>query len=920
MSEINKYITIPKDVAAGNDLDYTFLKEKGLAYIEKLAGNIWTDYNSHDPGITILEMLCYAITDLGARISMPVENILASADHKKSIEDQFFNALQILPSKPVTENDYRKLFIDIDGVKNCWLQKFEKTVYVDCKNDLLSYNPKDFKTIDSNQKSSFDLNGLYQLIVDFEELNYSEFPKEADKKAEIERIKTLLFELYHRNRNLCEDLIEIKEVETHPIEVCASIELIPECDEELVHAKVLRAIDHYFSPGLHFYSLQQMFEKGYSSDQIFDGPTLENGFIDPQELEQAELRTEVRLSDLMQIIMKIDGVKVIKEMSVNNVLDPENENDSWLICIDKGKKPVRSQLCAFSYFKGVLPLNVNSKKVKEYTEELEAADKEYQALAKVGMEINVPKGSYLTTGETTTIQNDFPETYGIGELGLPSHATVQRKALAKQLKAYLLFFDQIFAAYFAHLNKVKELLSVDNKQAETYFVQAVKDIADFDELVSDYPGTDDAELTKLLLADLDTNVERRNQLLDHLMARFSEKFGEYSFLMKQLYGTYADQAVIHAKELFLAEYGELVNDDRSVRNKGISNWRGSAFNYWKQNAEDLWDTENVAGVQKRIARLSGIKNFSRRNLAFSFIEVYDLIDSDGKKVYRWHIKNREGIYFLSSTEDYTAPRFAEEELYQAIVKIVETQPEEVINAFAAGVSDESEVGNFEIQISPAGKYSVDIINRNADPKSTDRIIARQFLYYTTSDELLTAILEMIHFFTTDFAEEGMFVVEHILLRPDVTSNKGLQEQFMPVCTDGCESCEPIDPYSYRVTLVLPGWTYRFRNMDFRKFMEDLIRKELPAHVLARICWIGERGNKVPDDQNEMFLFENVYREFLLAKTNSGQEQDEDTLTKLIKISSELNTIYPTGRLIDCEDEDDLLEGKIVLGRTNIGNL
>lgn len=920
MSEINKYITIPKNVATGNDLDYTFLKEKGLEYIEKLAGSIWTDYNSHDPGITILEMLCYAITDLGARISMPIENVLASADHKESIEDQFFNALQILPSKPVTENDYRKLFIDIDGVKNCWLQKFEKTVYVDCKNDLLSYNSKDFKTNASNQKSTFDLNGLYQLIVDFEEPNDSEYPKEVDKKAEIERIKTLLIEVYHQNRNLCEDLIEIEKVEIHPIEVCASIELIPECDEELVHANVLRAIDHYFSPGLGFYSLQQMFEKGYSSDQIFEGPTLKNGFIDPQELEQSELRTEVRLSDLMQVIMKIEGVKVIKEMSVNNVLDPDNENDSWLICIDKGKKPVRSQLCAFSYFKGVLPVNVNSKKVKEYMKELEAGEKEYQALAKVGMEINVPKGNYLNTGETTTIQNDFPETYGIGERGLPSHATVQRKALAKQLKAYLLFFDQIFACYFAHLNKVKELLSVDNKQAETYFTQAIKNIPDFEELVSGYPTSDDAELTRLLLADLDNNMERRNQFLDHLMARFSEKFGEYSFLMKQLYGTYADQAVINAKELFLSEYGELVNEDGSVRNKGISNWRGSAFNYWRQNPEDLWDTENVAGAQKRIARLSGIKNFSRRNLAFSFIEVYDLIDSGGNKVYRWHIKNRDGIYFLSSTEDYTAPRFAEEELYQAIVKIVETKPAEVIKAFAAGVSDESEVGNFEIQISPAGKYSFDIINRNADPKSTDRIIARQFLYHNSSEELLTAILEMIQFFTTDFAEEGMFVVEHILLRPDVTSKKGLQEQFMPICTDGCESCEPIDPYSYRVTVVLPGWTYRFRNMDFRKFMEDLIRKELPAHVLARICWIGDRGNKVPDDQNEMILFENAYREFLLAKTNSGQKQNEETLTKLIKIISELNTIYPTGRLIDCEDEDDLLEGKIVLGRTNIGNL
>ncbi len=920
MSSINKHITIPKEVATRNDLDYSFLKEKGQEYIEKLAGNIWTDYNSHDPGITMLEMLCYAITDLGARISMPIENLLTPAESTNSIEDQFFKALQILPTKPVTENDYRKLFIDVEGVKNCWLQKFEKTVYVDCKNNLLSYDPDDFKTINSELKSEFQLNGLYKLIVDFDELDETKFPKKADKDGEIDRITKLIFELYHRNRNLCEDLIEVAEVKTHSIEVCANIEVEPECDEELVHAKVLRAIDNYFSPNLWFYSLQQMFDKGYTSDQIFEGPTLTNGFIDPEELENASLRTEVRLSDLMQLIMKIDGVKVINEMSINNCLDLDNETDAWLICIDPGKKPKRSEMSAFSYYKGVLPVNVNSKKVKEYRQKLEADEREKQALAKVGMEIKVPKGTYLNTGETTTIQNDFPETYGIGEVGLPSRASVKRKALAKQLKGYLLFFDQIFASYFAHLDKVKDLLSVDNKMANTYFTQAVKDIQDFAELVNDYPATDDDELTKKILADLDDTIVRKNKLLDHLIARFSEKFSEYSFLMKELYGTYADQSIINAKEVFLSEYGEIADADGSIKNKSISNWRGSAFNYFEQLPANLWDTENVAGAQKRIARLSGIKEFKRRNLSPSFIETYKLTDSKGKEVFRWHIKNHDGVNFLSATEDYNTRAFAEDELYQTIVKIVETRPETVEAAFAAGVSDESEVGNFEIQVSPTGKYSFDVININADPKSTDRIIARQFLYYDTPEELKAAILEMIRFFTVDFIEEGMFIVEHVLLRPDVTSKKGLQEQFMPVCSDQCNSCEPVDPYSYRVTVVLPGWTHRFRNIDFRKFMEELIRKELPAHVLARICWIGERDKLVADDKNEMKLFEVAYQNFLLDKTNSVQEQNEDTLTKFIKILTDLNTIYPTGRLIDCDDEKDLLGGKIVLGRTHIGNL
>ena len=166
----------------------------------------------------------------------------------------------------------------------------------------------------------------------------------------------------------------------------------------------------------------------------------------------------------------------------------------------------------------------------------------------------------------------------------------------------------------------------------------------------------------------------------------------------------------------------------------------------------------------------------------------------------------------------------------------------------------------------------------------------------------------------------MFMVAHILLRPNVNETDVPLNQFMPICTDGCTSCQPVDPYSFRLTVVLPGWTYRFSNRDFRNFLEELIRNEIPAHVLARICWIGSRNNEVADNENEMIQFEKAYKQFLLAKTKLGQNQYSGKLKKLIKILSELNSIYPSGRLIDCDDEEDSLEGRIILGRTNIGNI
>lgn len=897
---MKEYTTIPKKVATNDDLDYEFLRKKGQEYIEQLSGNIWTDYNEHDPGITIFEMLCYAITDLGLRLNMPLENILAPENETTpKIEEQFFPATDILPTKPVNELDYRKLFIDLDGVKNCWLKKYDKTVYVDCKNDKLSYNSKDFSSTHPDFKKELKLQGLYSILVDYDE-DITTMPQEDELN---EQITTL----YHANRNLCEDLIDIYKVGEHKIAVCASIEIYPEADEELVHARVLRAIDHYFSPSVKFYSLKQMISKGYATDEIFEGPLLENGFLDKNELEDADLRTEVRLSDIIQLIMAIDGIKNIKDISINNCKDPDDETDSWLICVEEGKKPSLCSDSAFSYYKGVLPVNVNKNKVKSYMEAITQAENEEQELAKVGMELEIPEGVYLNTGDTTTIQNDFPDTYGIGPSGLPSHVSDARKSQAKQLKGYLLFFDQILAGYFAHLEKVKDLLSVDNRLRRTYFTQAVKDIKGFEDLVRNYP-LDDDELTDILFAGLDNPVERKNLLLDHLLARFAEKFSDFSFLMKELYGSYSNEVILHSKESFLKDYPE------------TSKGRGMAFNYFQQAENQLWDTSNISGVQKRVARLIGMKDYNRRNLSNSFVEIYDPDEGDDKEVYRWRIRNKNGDIILSATENYEYPSLAQKELYLAVVKIIETPPEVVEEAFLSTVNDEKEIGNFEIQVSPTGKYSFDVINLEAPASGTDRIIARQYSYYDTQNELKDAILEIIEFMTKDFSEEGMFLVEHILLRPDVTQNSISLDQFMPICTDNCENCVPIDPYSFRVTIVLPGYTYRFSNPDFRDFLEELIRKELPAHVLARICWVGHRLGQVPDDENDLAQFEEIYKDFLLSKTDSSQVQDEMKLKALNKILSELNSIYPSGKLIDCDDEDEELEGKIILGRTNLGNL
>ena len=111
-------LTIPKKRTDEPALDHQQLYNIGLKHVQRLASRIWTDYNIHDPGITILELLCYAITDLGYRASFPIKDLLASeSDNAENMKKQFFTARQILPNRPLTVLDYRKLLIDLKGIK-----------------------------------------------------------------------------------------------------------------------------------------------------------------------------------------------------------------------------------------------------------------------------------------------------------------------------------------------------------------------------------------------------------------------------------------------------------------------------------------------------------------------------------------------------------------------------------------------------------------------------------------------------------------------------------------------------------------------------------------------------------------------------------------------------------------------------------
>ncbi|HEX4957333.1 MAG TPA: hypothetical protein VFV46_04095 [Lacibacter sp.] len=875
--------TIVKTKAASRAMDYAFLREKGLKWIEQLASDIWTDYNTHDPGITFLELLSYAITDLGYRTSFPMKDLL-SADantNEANFKQQFFSAAEILTTRPVSEIDLRKLFIDIDGIRNAWLQKADEILYVDLKNEIVAGGSPDHK-----QQCSFILNGIYDVKIELDanDKNGNEWSNDS-----INQIKKELKSVFQANRNLSEDIRNVELIEEQKIRVCADVEIKPTANAFEVYAEILLRLHHYLSPDIGQYTLAEIRSlkkkdgTHYRMDEIFSGPVLTHGFIPDEEVQNAVLKRKIFLSDIISIMMDIEGVITVRDVKMNFCDAELTAKEEWVLCIPKGKKPgLCTDKMALHFYKDVVPVNANKEKaVALYREKMEAG-----RLAKKSKQYTdyvYEKGVDKELLSYNSVMHELPLVYGVSNHGLPTTASTERLAQAKQLKAYLLFFDQVLTNYLSQLFNVKNLLSSKKELNEaiapqSYFYQPVRGIEKLDSIIYDDGGyfTQGTVLAKIN-NHFERDTERLNRFADHILSRFAEQFTDYVTQLYALSEHVSGNELLAAKYNFLNEY-PLISKNRS-----------GAYNY---TAAPVWDTNNVSGMEHRISRLLGISNYSRHTISTMKMEVEEEI-VNGVSEFRFRIKDASdnSRIVLTSNLKYST-RSACEQAFQQTMELAATRD------------------NYELKQANDGKYFFNIID------ASHNILARRIEYFTTAELAEVAIVKLILLVKQHYSKEGLFVIEHLLLRMDLQFLQSQNElmngdNYLPVCTDGdCEGgCEK-DPYSFRITVVLPGETLRFKNMDFRKFTEHLIRMETPAHIFPKICWVSN---------TQLAAFETAYKLWLELKQQGKQNTPEGlAVTKeLIKLLYNLRSVLEKGVLPDCEEPP---ANPLILGRTSLGNL
>ena len=490
MAEDSKHIKTISKLNAGfpDYLDFDKLRTEGIGYLGKLSGKIWTDHNVHDPGITILEVLCYALLDLGYRTNLPAEDIFTRKSEDKSKDDNFFTPAQILACNPLTITDYRKLLIDIEGVKNAWLEvatkevdKCRQTPVKEKKQQKNSANSTN--EVDENQTSCKTfLNGLYHVYIELEN-------EEADRDRVLCKVKKALM----AHRNLCEDFVDVHILCKLEIGVCADIELEENANIEEVYISIAEKLRSFFSPSPQFYTLQQLLDKNKPIEEIFAGRpyniTESHGFVDTDELQDLKLRKEIHLSDVYNAIFEIEGVRKIKNLILRNC-ESKQLDKNWKYALPQNHIPDFSVECSgFQFSKNGLNLPFDIQKYKtlfdlNFTQNGKIL---YQSPAP-NLHSEIPNGIYRKDlSDYTLLENDFPRVYGIAEGGLSDSASSERKAQAMQLKGYLLFFDQLLSNYLAQLTNVRALFSMsatsDKSKQHTYFLNQLKASNDLQKLI-----------------------------------------------------------------------------------------------------------------------------------------------------------------------------------------------------------------------------------------------------------------------------------------------------------------------------------------------------------------------------------------------------------------------------------------------------
>lgn len=526
-------LRISKSEELPEALDFGWLFNRGLARAQDLTGDIWTDYNEHDPGVTMLQALCYGLTDLAYRTAHPMQDLLSSSSASTgvSIDKQpLFTGDRILVTAPVTADDVRKLvFGRIRGVRNVWIAP------------------------DPSRKNTFDVQ--VDLYSEGPDASATAMDDQRGQDGILDRIRALLNE----NRPLGVRFGKIEPLTSHLAGLEASVELAETVNPAKAAAKVMFALENLAAPVPDVQNIETLMKAGVSPDQIYDGPPVDVGRITFGPSSGSFVASPIETAQTT--LQNVPGVS-------NALVEPAMPSTDL-----EGLRGARSS--ALRVFSGSAMVLLDQTRALEDLQSLEDAQR-WAALYGVNT-LEVEKYGQVLQGDAhrnlsryRSIQYLFPQIYGLGPYGTDDTSEA-RAAEVRQLKGYLLFFEQLLANYLSQLNNVARIFSF-SEFWQSYFPQPVAHSparADDPPFIDPVLGSlkDDewhrVYVGKLarIVAGQDPFRDRLNRALGHMLARFGETFDDAR--IQRLSGKTPEKAAVDRigqKREFLQNCVELGRD------------------------------------------------------------------------------------------------------------------------------------------------------------------------------------------------------------------------------------------------------------------------------------------------------------------------------------------------------------------------
>lgn len=900
--------------------NYDLLLEKGIALAQGYSGELWTDYNHHDPGVTLLEQLCYALTDLGYRTNFSVEDLLIGKKEELDLENTnlFFPIDKVLPSSPLTSRDYQQLLIEqVDEVKNAWVYPVD--------DNLLG------------------LNGLYNVFVQCDDnINFD---------LEEDQIRQKIFALLMENRSLGTDFQKLQILKKDNISIDAKIKVDSFVLGETILSEIYFQIEKILNPNIKFQDIHATHQQGIPMEEIFSGPAPVKGYIDPKDFS---LKTsEIYISELKEIIEKIDGVIEVEELFVfkNGIKIFEDQitfGEDYFPFLNKSISDYASASEQVKLYRDSNFYQIDTVILSQLYDSLSLSYRKNYYKTVQPRKIDL-KGRFSKKEleEYYSIQNEFPAVYGLRENELPSKSDKKRIAQVKQLRGFLTLFEQLMANHLSQLANFHQFFSIDKEISQTFFVQNPEAIPGLKELV-DFNNQEEYQAYLKTISESETKFfERRNQIINHLLARFSEYFDTETLqkLMKIESESISEAEV--KKKILEAKVRYAQNIIASGKHRGVG------FNY----SIDTWNTENSSGLEKRIKLLMGNQNLSFRSLVTSLVDDYERIEEQQE----WNLevmnlkggttlevlrasnsddKGTEELNYFSKTnaefntlfkhaiksksykivarsskkkESYhllfSAPGLANPvEVFQAdseqacleaqnkgmakfahlnkqcegffLIEHILLRPL-LTTDYSVHFLDENktqflvsfEVGNFEDQNDI--RNDIFILGTNKDNFSVIKSEGKKEFQLVLFDIFNKPIFKSPKAFTSKAAaNREIKIVMNILLKKMEEQNP--IEEFSEINIDKGNSHEfPSDfSYSNHLSFIFPDWPFRFQNTEFKAYLKAMIDRYVPAHFSYDFYFLN---------LNQLSLFEDTYFNWLDRKKNNAFEELDAFALQIIQL-------------------------------------